>query len=574
MTIDPTKGPLVLGIHEDTNANAALLCGGTIEAAVAEERLTRTKFQGGFPARAVAEVLRLGGVSAAELDAVVAANRYHFLPRLAGRAPIEGEHDLFGPLHRGWLALQDHLGGGGVAARCMEHLNERLLARRFARPVDLIDHHTAHAYSAYLTSGFPEALAVSVDNLGDGFAAKTFACRGGRCELLWGSRAQSSPGQFYGEISQLLGFHVLMAGKVTGLAARGDARKLYPLMERLFALERDETDFRLLPGLQRRRSAPLFAELAAASREDVSAAAQQRLEDVLVAYVRRGLKETKLSHVVLAGGVFANVLVNHRLWSLPEVEGLFVHPAMSDQGMAVGAALTHLSACMPLAPRAIADVYLGPGYDEEEIGRAVEEAGARATLCRDIDLRVAELIAEGKVVARFTGRMEYGPRALGHRSILYHTGDPSVNDWLNRRLRRSEFMPFAPAVLAEYAPRCFTDYGPGVAHTARFMTITLRCAEAMRRLSPAVVHLDGTARPQVVHEEFTPGFHRILRLVHERTGVPSIINTSFNMHGEPIVCTPNDALRSFAAGRLDALALGPFLVTGARANSRGRPSCR
>jgi carbamoyltransferase len=138
-----------------------------------------------------------------------------------------------------------------------------------------------------------------------------------------------------------------------------------------------------------------------------------------------------------------------------------------------------------------------------------------------------------------------------------------VNDWLNQRLQRSEFMPFAPATLVEHARACYEDYGEGIAHTARFMTITVRCTEAMRRKSPAVVHLDGTARPQVVHEEFSPGFHRILRRVYERTGVPSVVNTSFNLHGEPIVCTPDDALRSFQQGRLDALALGPFLVRAA-----------
>jgi carbamoyltransferase len=561
--------PLVLATHEDTNANAALLRGQEIVAAVAEERLTREKFQTGFPARAVAEVLRLAGVTAADLDAVVAGNRLHFVPRLLGSAPIEGEHDLFGPLHRSWVAVQAHLSRDGLLARAAERLSAALLARRWQRPVALVDHHTAHAWSAWLTSGFPEALAVSVDNLGDGCAARTFRCGGGRgggggrCELLWSSDAAASPGQFYGEISQFLGFHVLMAGKVTGLAAAGDPRRLYPVMERLIRLERDDTDFRLAPNRLRRREGGLYRDLLGQPREHVAAAAQQRLEDVLVAYVRRGLRETGLRHVVLAGGVFANVLVNHRIWSLPEVDGVFVHPAMSDQGIATGAALAWLAARQPVSPRPIPHVYLGPAYDEEACGAALERAGLRATREPDIDAKVADLVVEGRVVARFTGRMEYGPRALGHRSILYRTEDPTVNDWLNQRLQRSEFMPFAPATLVEHARACYEDYGEGIAHTARFMTITVRCTEAMRRKSPAVVHLDGTARPQVVHEEFSPGFHRILRRVYERTGVPSVVNTSFNLHGEPIVCTPDDALRSFQQGRLDALALGPFLVRAA-----------
>ncbi|MFH1465403.1 MAG: carbamoyltransferase C-terminal domain-containing protein, partial [Pseudomonadota bacterium] len=201
-----------------------------------------------------------------------------------------------------------------------------------------------------------------------------------------------------------------------------------------------------------------------------------------------------------------------------------------------------------------------PGYPEDELGAALEASGLRYRRVPDVERAVADAILARRVVGRFTGRLEYGPRALGHRSILVHTGDPSVNHWLNARLHRSEFMPFAPATLGSHASACFGDYGEGVAHTARFMTVTLRCTEQMRRQSPAVVHLDGTARPQIVHEEPDPGLHRILSLVHEASGVPSVINTSFNLHGEPIVCSPEDAIRSFLEGRLDTLALGPFVV--------------
>ena len=553
--------PLVLAIHEDTNANAALLRGTEIVAAVAEERLTRRKFQPGFPALAVDEVLRIGGVALGDVDAVVAGNRLHFLPRVLGSTPIEGEHDLFGPLHKGWMAAQARLQRGGAVASGIERLNARLLGRRFGRPVALVDHHTAHACSAYLTSGFDEAVAISIDNMGDGYAARTFRCRAGRCEPLWGSDAVRSPGQFYGEITQLLGFHVLDAGKVTGLAARGDASRAYPLMEELLRLDRDDTDFRLPPLWSKSRRRGPYAKLAAFSREEIAAAAQRRLEEVIVGYARRALAETGDRFLVLAGGVFANVLVNRRLWHLPEVDGLFVHPAMSDQGIAVGAALAHVAQTAGATPRTIEHVYLGPGYGEDEMGDALERGRVRYARVDDIDTRVADLVVEGQIVARVTGRMEYGPRALGHRSILCHTGDPGVNDRLNARLDRSEFMPFAPATMAEHAAACYQDYGPGVAHTARFMTMTLGCTDAMRRASPAVVHVDGTARPQVVHEETAPGFHRILRRVHERTSVPSVINTSFNTHGEPIACTPADAVRMLAERRVDALAIGPFLAT-------------
>ena len=553
--------PLILAVHEDTNANAALVQGGRILAAVAEERLSRTKYQAGFPERSVEMVLGLGRVTLDDVDMVVAGNRYHFLPRLPlALGAIEGEHDLNGFRHRAWLTLQSRFRRGGIEARIAEAIGRGGLQRRFGRPVDFVDHHTAHAWSAYLTSPFDEALAVSVDNVGDGHAARCFRCHDGRMDLLWSSDAAESPGQFYGEIAQALGFHVLMAGKVTGLAARGDPRAAMPLMEELFALHPDGTTFVLPPLWTRRRRAHLLDRVRGFTREDICAAAQARLEQVLVAYVQRGLRETGLRKVVLAGGVFANVLVNHRLWQLPEIDGLFVHPAMSDQGIAAGAALGWSATQMSLAPAPIPHVYLGPSYDEEEMGRALDEAGVPHHRSADVNAEVADAILAGEVVGRFTGAMEYGPRALGHRSILYHTKDPSVNTWLNQRLARSEFMPFAPATLAEEAAACYEGYGPGVAHTARYMTITFPCTEAMRQASPAVVHMDGTARPQVVHRDSAPGFHRIIRRVYEKTGAPSIINTSFNMHGEPIVASPQDAVRSFLAGRLDVLALGPFIA--------------
>jgi carbamoyltransferase len=552
---------LVLGLHEDTNANAALVRGNAILAAVAEERLTRQRFTPGFPEHALREVLRVAGVGLGALDQVVAANRFHFLPRLpGGRVAMEGEHDLFGVLHKAWLTLQAGWTREGPTARLAERFSRLVLSRRFRRPVELVDHHTAHAWSAWITSGFPQALAVSVDNMGDGFSARVFDCRHGRVEPLWGSDAVQSPGQFYGEIAQFLGFHVLLAGKVTGLAAHGDPRPAYPLMERLFGLSRDGTGFRLAPLWSKSRTRGLFAELRAHSDADIAAAAQRRLEDVLVEYVQRALRETGLKHLALAGGVFANVCVNQRLWALPEVEALFVHPAMSDQGLGVGAAFAEIAKDEALTPAPIPHVFLGPEYPEERLGQALEAGKVKASRLADVDAAVAGAILEGRVVARFTGRMEYGPRALGHRSILYHTRDRSVNDWLNTRLKRAEFMPFAPATLGEHAAECYRDWGPGADLTARFMTVTFDCTEAMQAASPAVVHLDGTARPQLVYEEADPGYYRILRLVHERSGVPSILNTSFNMHGEPIVCTPEDALRCFREGHLDALALGPFWV--------------
>jgi len=215
------------------------------------------------------------------------------------------------------------------------------------------------------------------------------------------------------------------------------------------------------------------------------------------------------------------------------------------------------------------NIYFGTQYGDEEICTCIEAFGFDASYEADITNVVAKLLAEGYVVARFTGRMEYGPRALGHRSILYQAADPSINDWLNVHLLRTEFMPFAPATLQEYADECFEGLD-GARDSARYMTVTFNCTEKMHAQSPGVVHVDGTARPQILDPDTAPDFYKIAVAYHRLTGIPSLINTSFNMHGEPIVCTPEDALRSFNQGRLDYLAIGNWLVVNPELRKKGK----
>jgi carbamoyltransferase len=260
----------------------------------------------------------------------------------------------------------------------------------------------------------------------------------------------------------------------------------------------------------------------------------------------------------------ANVRINQRVHLIPGVSSVFVHPGMSDEGIPVGAALTAYYDVSgdrydPGEISTMDHVYLGPEYDDDAIEQEVKQNDFQATRHEEIESVVAELLAEGAVVARFNGRMEYGPRALGNRSILYQPDDRSVQYWLNDALQRTEFMPFAPVVLADEAHKCFVDLD-GIENTSRFMTITCFCTEWMVEHCPGVVHVDGTARPQLVAESDNPSMFKILDEYHKITGLPCLINTSFNMHEEPIVCSPGDAIRAFKLGHLDYLAIGKWLL--------------
>ncbi len=215
-------------------------------------------------------------------------------------------------------------------------------------------------------------------------------------------------------------------------------------------------------------------------------------------------------------------------------------------------------------PAKLKDAYLGPDYNDDWVKGLLDKSGFPYTREPDIEKKAAALLSQGKVIARFAGRMEFGPRALGNRSILYQATDKSVNDWLNKRLRRSEFMPFAPVTLFELKDKCYLNTR-GAEEAARYMTISFACSEWMKKVSPGVVHIDGTARPQIIKEEDNPGYYKILNEYFKITGIPSLINTSFNMHGEPIVCSPEDALKTFSLAGLDYLAINNFLV----GNDRG-----
>ncbi|MFN2432078.1 MAG: carbamoyltransferase C-terminal domain-containing protein [Gemmatimonadota bacterium] len=433
-------------------------------------------------------------------------------------------------------------------------------------PVERVDHHEAHAWGAYLTSGLREATVITLDGGGDGHAAKVFVGRAGRLRTLHATTTFHSIGNYYAYVTKLLGFQAHKhEGKVTGLAAYGEPRHL-PVLRRLIGFDPRAGGMRNHGGRllwaafeQLRGSLPSDAR-----PEDVAASIQLLLEEEVTAFVRHWVRRTGIPHLALAGGVFANVKLNQRILELPEVETVRVHPPMGDEGLCLGAA------CGVHARRAkrppalfqglrLRTLYLGSRHAERSMERALRDEGLPHLRLSAVAPVVAELLAGGAIVARFDGAMEFGPRALGNRSILYRATDPDVNRWLNERLQRTEFMPFAPATLAESAERSYLGLA-GAEESARHMTITFDCTEWMRREMPAVVHVDGTARPQLVDAATSPEYHAILQAYERRTGLNSIVNTSFNMHEEPIVASPEDAVRAFRAAELDYLSMGPFLA--------------
>lgn len=570
---------IILGI-DTSPANAAIIVDGQIVSAISEERLCRKKMAMGTPREAITRVMADSCISPHEIDLVA----------------ISSHADGFRPQPKAWSgwfedrsepskAVITKLGsslapvvGGLPVTWQLYHKSKKFLAYGHRKklpallkdiyginaPVKFFDHHYCHATSAYYTSNLEHCLVVTLDGGGDGRSGSVYFGENGNLYPLASVDSFNSLGNFYAYITELCGFKAEKhEGKITGLAALGEP--LYAdILRQFIRYEEPGQILYTVPMFHRSALKKISEKLPSDfDRAALAASVQLVLEEIGTAFIQYWLQQTGLRNLAVAGGVFANVKFNQRVHELDEVDRFFVHPAMDDTGLSVGAGLAAFVEASEINPanlvRRLPNAYFGPAYSDREIELAIQTIGIPARYEPQIHETIANLLAQGHVVARFAGGMEYGPRALGHRSLLYQTTDPTVNDWLNKRLNRTEFMPFAPATLAEHAHSCYKNL-QGAEDSARFMTITFDCTPKMQEISPSVVHVDSTARPQIVDAKTAPDFHNILSAYYRLTGIPSLINTSFNMHEEPIVCSPEDAIRSFQQGNIDFLAIGNWLI--------------
>jgi len=552
------------GLHDGA---AAAFDDYRLIAAVAEERLRREKGWGDdVPWLAIDEVLRIAGWSRFDVDAIAT---------IRGIFPLH--YFKFSPARDLYYAARKALGreryNRDISHACTAHGTadpyrlfrvERFLHENGFRPgtpMHFANHHGAHALAALFHTDWDGALIYTADGIGDNISYSIRTLENGALKLHYGADSllerrratHDSLATAYGFATTAAGFRMWRhEGKLTGLSARGKP-VLAEALARHFRLTPDGlivSDFKST----RIMGEEIIKLCRGHSREDIAASMQQVAEDFTLRAVRHWIERTRQKKLGIAGGLFANVRINRLLAEELPLDEIFVFPAMGDDGLAVGAGLSFLLERDGLpewlgARRRLNDVYLGRNYDEAideclGAGRGVRRHGGDpATLA-------TELICAGKAGAIYAGRMEFGPRALGSRSILASPADAGINDSLNHRLDRSEFMPFAPVVLEEDAA-CVFEITPVNRYAARFMTITCKVRPEWREKIPAVVHVDGTARPQILRDEENPLYADILRRFRAATGLPVLVNTSFNVHEEPIVNRPEECLRALLDGRVD-----------------------
>jgi carbamoyltransferase len=582
---------IVLGINDTHCATAAVLRDGRIVGCASEERFTRLKNDAGYPRRAVDALLAHLGISATAIDRVALAGtraasrewlnrvlhdesyarQYYGVAwpsprrrlerrarRLGRRLGIVGaSREKTGITHEERLALvTDHLGLG----------RERIVC---------LDHHTCHAAAAWFGSGFGErpALVLTNDNSGDGLCATAWSARGLRLDRREATpSAPGSVGSFYSFVTLALGMKFgEHEYKVMGLAPYASERSATRAEEALRGVfDLDEGRPATFRWRDRGERYQVLSRASLGLRFDaVAAGAQRLLEDILVRWARLMKERYGGARLALGGGVFMNVKANMLLAGEDWVEDLFTFPSCGDESNAVGAAyLGYAEECrrrgQTPVPVPFGPAFLGPAVTDAEVEAVIRERRLegryKIAACDRIEERIADLLVTDGVVARCAGRMEFGARALGNRSILANPSDPRVVGVINRMVKNRDFwMPFAPTVLAERAPDYLVN-PKGLASPYMMLAMPTR-PEARDALAAAIHPHDLTARPQILERDWNPAYHELIREFERRTGVGAVLNTSFNLHGEPIVCTADDAVDTFERSGLPHLAVGNWLIS-------------
>jgi carbamoyltransferase len=554
----------VLGINSYVHdSSAALISDGKLVFALEEERLSRVKKDARFPKLAIQAALDYAGIRISDLDAVAFGwNRSGVTPLHTLRSSLVGEL----PLSASYV-VQSLL----QIVREVYHDNgRRPLERVFGRPkvpAIFVDHHESHAWSAYALSGFEESMVIVTDGRGATQATTIYHARGEQLTPVRTYHHPNSLGAYYEAFTDLLGFERANdEWKVMGLAAYGK-----PTHDLSDILQVKDYGYRIdssvicgktwgdISALTRRFGPRRNPEVRITEDDrNLAASVQKGLEKAMFALVRDGIRLTGCRRLCLAGGVAMNSKANGRLLESGLIDDIFVQPAATDDGAAIGAAIgAHRSVNQPIPRYRLTDVYLGPESSDADIESALRTYKLSAHHLKANDALVAGLLADGKIVGWFQGRMEFGPRALGNRSILGDPRRPDMKDRVNESVKfREGWRPFAPSVLEEAAHEYFAK-----CHDAPYMIMTSNVLPEKRHVIPAVTHADNTARVQTVSRETNPRYWGLINEFGKLTGVPVLLNTSFNLRGEPIVCTPKDAIRTFYSSGLDFLVLGNFVLS-------------
>lgn len=549
----------ILGIFNGIDAGATLSIDGKIVGAIQEERLTREKFIVAYPFQSIEYLLKSNNLKYKDIDIVsLGAFSYPHQDTILHyfNAIEKNGYDTYIASERMFNSLKQDF-------KFRDEFYQKTFSLFGSVKIEFYDHHYSHACTAFYASPFDDTFVITADGRGD--LQSIVIWKANRADGLKRIKTFSelfSLGMMYSQITAFLGFKPHRhEGKITGLAAYGKKTKLVDELEKYFLFENGEFVNKHSKEYKPYLSSDLLWLNNIAkeySKEDVAYAAQHLLEKVILQLVKHYIPANAL--LTLAGGIFANVKLNQRIREECGLQDYFIFPAMGDGGISYGACIASNVHNDINKDFTIDNMYTGNGdFNWKQYLKNEKYTFLAYKDNKDLVKKAVELLINNKILGLFTEKMEYGPRALGARSILISTADREINKTVNERLNRTEFMPFAPVTLESEASKMYTEFTSDI--NTNFMTTCYSCTEKMQKLSPAVVHVDNTARPQIINEHnSTQLYFKILKEYFGQTGIPSLVNTSFNNHEEPIVCTEHDALDSLEKGNIDYIVTNNYLI--------------
>lgn len=562
----------ILGISAfQHDSSACLLRDGKLLSAVEEERFSRKKHDGRFPYNAINYCLGDAKISINDVDYVaffwnpwlnVHRRLFHFITHLPGSINyLKGQTGIY---VSAWFQM--------ISVRKYLRRTEGYDEKKAKFKLRWVEHHLAHAASAFFLSPFKEAAILSIDGLGEWASTLMAYGDGEEIKKIKEIYFPHSLGAFYTTITTYLRFKRNSDEyKVMGLSAYGSPvyyekfkRMLTPGDSATYRINRDYFDY--VYGKDRFFSKKFVDEFGSPRKEgeeiskrhmDIAASAQKLLEDIIVNLANFLYEQTRKANICIAGGVGLNGIANAKILKNTPFKDIYIQPAAYDAGAALGAAYYVYNKLLGKKRNfSLTDAYYGPSYSDDEIEKELKACKLRYERYEDIARKGAELLAKGRIIGWFHGRMEFGPRALGNRSILADPRNPDMKDTINICVKhREEFRPFAPAILVEH---CGEFYDAD--HPSPFMLLVYNVKDDKKDIIPAVTHVDGTGRVQTVDKSSNRIYRELIEEFYRITGVPVILNTSFNVQGEPIVTTPAEAIRCFYTTGIDCLIMGKFLI--------------
>ena len=577
---------LILGITDSLDCGATITKGNKILCSINEERINRKKLCHGFPKESILKALEISKAKSESIKIVAIAgisriskdltpynnllpennnNRKNLISKIVNVMSSLSKYSVFRTIFRSDLFLfflRNIFYKIFFIFRKRDILNQLDKININPDKIYFYDHHDCHIFSAYSLSPYKKALVVSNDGFGDGLCSKSNYISIKKNINLSKNTFYNSLGLIYGYCSDLCGYKkVHHNGKTTGIAMLGDGKKAEKELNKILYFDHKDGNYINNSSIFRGTYLDVKRKLKKFSKYQIANAIQSLTNKLIFKQVEFLIKKVKTNNICLTGGVHANVAANGFLRNKLKNKNFYVFPHMGDGGLAVGAcALAYFQLNNKNVKYKNDNIYLGDKFSNEMILDKLLESKLKFKKVKKLSKKIARYLADNKIVAVYNGKMEFGPRALGNRSILANASDERINEKLNKKLSRTETMPFAPVILEKFASKMINNYRVDDIASCQYMTMCVDASMYMKKVAPGAVAKDGTIRPQLIKKKANKLLYNILSEYYKITKVPSIINTSFNLHEEPIVRTPSEAIKSFKISKLDVLIMGDYIL--------------